>query len=120
MGYVFLAAGVILIFLGSRIMSAQKNNKVDTITQVPEPFERMLSSDLILQKLNNIEDRLGVIEDSIGSRIEDAKEDIKNNADSDINSKIAHMMENGFTVDEISEKYGITKGEVLLRAGLKR
>lgn len=127
MGYVLLAAGIVLIVLGSRIINARKSNTEKSTAAVPESFENMFSSDLILQKLNNIESRLNTIEDNIkpandirATNDDILYEDLKNNVDSDINSKIAEMKENGFTVDEISEKYGITKGEVLLRASLKK
>lgn len=128
MGYILLAAGIVLIIFGSRKLSASKNDEENSTIASSEPFEKMFSGDLILKKLDDIESRLNNIEDRIIKPVGDVREinddiiykDLKDNVDEDINSKISEMKENGFTVDEISEKYGITKGEVLLRAGLKK
>lgn len=127
MEYIFLAAGIILVIVGSTRILSQKNKDCNNPLAEAEPFENIFSDDLILQKLNSIEDRLQIIEDRIEKpslSIEDSSDNAvqcpEDDDGSDINSQIAMMMGRGFTVDEISEKYGITKGEVLLRAGLKK
>lgn len=127
MGYVIFTAGILLIIWGSRRICSKKDDREKDDAAVSEPFEKVFSGDLILKKLNDIESRLDIIEKSVkpegdkGEIVDNTLyQNLKNNVEKDINSKIAEMKENGFTVDEISEKYGITKGEVLLRAGLKK
>ena len=126
MEYLLLAAGVIFMALGSaKIKNRGKDAPVNEIPK-REPFDNALSSEIILQKLDGIESRLDIIEKELSFSAEGAEEDGSSKIQPprmddnvDINSSIAGMLKDGFRVDEVSEKYGVTKGEVLLRAHLK-
>ncbi|SEF47668.1 hypothetical protein SAMN05660865_00324 [Caloramator fervidus] len=146
MNYVLIAIGLFLIFLsyrkGSVLVESQMENQIDKNKMI---FENNLvlqeySNNLkyineVLQELKvrveNIEISLLALNEDINafkevlSKFEnnkDSKNDLlnfdKDTKTVDINEQIYEMTLQGLSIEEISSKLNIGKGEVLLRLGL--
>lgn len=127
MVFVILAAGIILIILGIMRGSIESNDlpeedKDNTL------FDNVLSDNLVLQRLDGIDEKLLKLEDA-AAKVQDMVSAINSGivmssiSDSDVmdvNQQINLLKSKGLNVEEIAAALGIKKGEVLLRLGMKK
>jgi hypothetical protein len=132
--YILLAAGIILLIFGLTGLNGSgmlKYHDNENLKTKNVEFENILSSSIILERLNVIENKLDLLGSSISKPrsydIENIIEKYGNtqlniNAEniSDINMQIFSMKDNGMSVEKIADRLGIKKGEVLLRLGMRK
>ena len=138
MAYLLLAIGIGLVIYALKGIDAENNPKAQDKKNMPSSqedlFGQMLFQREVLQRLDAIEEKLisggrGDIRD--GSQqfyiynqktLEKDGEKSNNHEPSleDLNEKIRAMKNEGADIEEISEKLGIMKGEILLRLGIKK
>lgn len=128
MVYILLLTGIVLIVYG---LLGTLNNQVFESPKAPafSEFDSLLTDNLILEKLNGIEEKIDELENSI-ERLRDKKEENKSENTTqfnlgkeylnDTNREVFILDREGQSVEEIASKLGITKGEVLLRLGMKK
>ena len=134
--YILLIAGIILVIYGLiglknyDVPQKLKSNNLKTQSMSME-FENMLSSSIILGRLDAIENKLDEL-GSIAGRAQDnniqgvidkysnTQLNIKYESIDDINKQIFKMKDYGNSVEEIADRLGIKKGEVLLRLGMRK
>lgn len=136
MVYFILVAGIVLIFLGIRkdngkaeATAEKAGGEAEYEVKTDGQFESLLSENLLLMRLDNIDKRLSSMEDAIkmgrkdkednGTSMGEFNPGIFSETD-DINTKIAALKSDGMSVEEIASKLNITKGEVLLRLGMRK
>lgn len=142
MVYVILALGIICVFFGIKgLNKADKTSPAAEETGKKDDFTAYLSDSMLLKKLDSIEEKLdllcadantdasdiGEIPEPDSSEISetdshdsDDSYDSYESSKEDINEKIAAMRDKGAAVEDIASCFGMTKGEVLLRLGMKR
>lgn len=128
MVYIIFAAGVILFIYGLMGMHTKELPK-DIGDNSHKGFDSMVSDNLLIIKIGELENKLTDIENFL-HRLEYNKDDAKNENITQINIKKEYLNDmnreifilnsEGMSVEDISEKLQITKGEVLLRLGLKK
>jgi len=128
MVYILLLIGIALIVYG--FLGTLNNQEFESPkAPISSEFDSLLTDNLILEKLNGIEGKIDGLENSI-ERLKYKKEESKvENATqfylgkeylNDTNREVFILDREGHSVEEIASKLGITKGEILLRLGMKK
>lgn len=132
MVYVILIAGIVLIICSfirnNSIKGRAAEEDIGLESSGPVQFEGMLNENLMLKKLDSLEEKLVYMEEAfeeLKDKIADSTPGIENieidtNNLKDTNTRILVLKDKGLNVEEIASILGLTKGEVLLRLGMKK
>ncbi|HBM81485.1 MAG: hypothetical protein QME45_02500 [Clostridiales bacterium] len=121
MEYILLSAGIILVVVGINGCRNSKKNRTDK-SKRDSKFQDYLSQDVIAERLDEIDEKIDTLISGIEPYLEQENKEVNTKVmdNDDINEKITELKNNGASIEEIAEKLNITKGEVLLRLGIKR
>lgn len=130
--YIILIIGIILIIYGAigSLRDGQSRSVSDYRPAEPHSFDDLLSSRLIIQRLDGIEEKIDRLHDEYAkirpktiesiNEVNDTQINLRKQVFDDLNRQIYIMKSEGMDIEEISNKLGILKGEVLLRLGMKK
>lgn len=130
MAYFLFVAGVLLIILSIRISLKRPENIMHTDGTLIDDgqFEDIFTGSVVSGRLEKMDERLSSLE-NIMSELRDILGSVAAGMDSvsvpdsepgDINARVQNLKKKNLSAEEIASTLGITKGEVLLRLGMKK
>lgn len=138
--YILLISGLIIIYTALRLNINSSNKAEEFDLKLNDNIQLLKGTEIInkqlseiLDRIENIEKSIIILNDTLNQKLiinETRKKEIENNTifkneyssekDMDLNNLIYKLYDDGLSIDEISSKLMIGKGEVLLRIGLRK
>lgn len=132
MTYILLIAGLLLVLYG--IKGYKRHEKTGPVIEqkIQSPgggFDDLLSGSIIIKRLDELENKMDKMASAIYSRNtgicdnpegDDSMSGQGKYDTGDINMNISMMKRDGMEIEEIAAVTGLTKGEILLRLGMKK
>lgn len=132
MAYILLIAGLLLVLYGIKGYNVHEKTEAAN-RQGTQPsgggFDDLLSGSIIIKRLDELENKVDKIASAIYGQTPEAYNNPETGSDivgqgeydtGDINMKIYMMKNGGMNIEEIAAATGLTKGEILLRLGMKK
>ena len=131
MEYILLIIGIALIIYGIVGKFKKKDEPIELDNTIKDndegkSFDSIFAQNIILDRLDDIENKIDYIYDkykdveNTDTLVDDQQEIKKIDEEDTINKIIFKLKDGGADVEDIAQKTGMLKGEVLLRLGMRK
>ena len=131
MEYILLIIGIALIIYGIVGKFKKKDEPIELDNTIKDndedkSFDSIFAQNVILERLDDIENKIDYIYDkykdveNTDTLVDDQQEIKKIDEEDTINNIIFKLKDGGADIEDIAQKTGMLKGEVLLRLGMRK